>query len=235
MNTGISDSPLDHLRTEWAERDRRLDAMLRETTWMLRDARAQSGREKIRRAAGFSHAVELSTGIAAIVLLGAFNASHWMEPDFVFPGVALQIWVTIMFVLGLRQRAALQALDFAQPVAVLQTHVEQLAVKRMHVLKWAFLTGQIVWYVPFMIVLFEGLFGVNLYTVSPDMPRFIGVNLLCGLIAIPVLIWLGNLAKRWQQRWPSLKRLFDTLAGPDIVAARAFASSMENLAETESV
>ena len=218
---------LDALRAEWNVRDQYLDKVMQDTIWKVSSLRSEKAKEDIRRSVNVERGVEVFAGIFAILFLGAFNFEHWLQWEFFVPGAALQMWVTVMFMFGVKQRVALQGLDFGLPVAILQGQIEQLAMARMRIFKWAFLTGQIVWYIPFLLVVFKGVFGVDLFMLSPFMPTFIEINLIGGVLAIPVLLWLGAVVKRSQARWPAMRRAIDSLTGRDIAMARAFVESLD--------
>jgi hypothetical protein len=94
-------------------------------------------------------------------------------------------------------------------------------MQRARTFLWAFLTGQILWWVPFVIVLFKGLLGVDLYRASPFMPTFIAWNLVFGVAFIPAALLIG----RWVRPWVAGTRLsntvLDMLTGADLAEARA--------------
>lgn len=61
---------------------------------------------------------------------------------------------------------------------------------RLRVLRLELLTGQIVWYLPFLIVLAESVFGIDAYKFIGA--KFIASNLSAGLLLIPISIWLAK-------------------------------------------
>lgn len=212
---------LDDLSREWRERDHALEASLKLNRRLLRETWVAQQSAGIRDI-GWDARFEIVTGIPCIVLLGLFNSRHLHDWWFLIPGVALQIWVTLALIFGIHERLALRAVDLAQPVTMLQREIEALKMRRMTKLKWAFLTGQVVWYVPFMLVLFKGLFGVNLYTLSPWLHDHIFIHIAVGAALIPLgVLLLRRLDTRLShKRW--FQRFTDNLAGRDIMEAKAF-------------
>jgi hypothetical protein len=163
-----------------------------------------------------------------IILLAMFIAGHAYQAEFLLPALALLAWCSIMAVLSLRQRAALGKLDFSQALVGVQRQFEELSMQRLGQFKWAFLSGLVVWWVPFAIVVFKGVFGLNLYAWSTGMPGFLAFNLLASLCCIPLALWGARLAGRRWQHLPRFQRLCDSLAGNDLQEARAL---IDRLAE----
>jgi hypothetical protein len=129
--------------------------------------------------------------------------------------------------MGIRNRKAVRDLDYGMPLVTLQAKVEGLKMERVRAFKWAFLTGQVVWSMPFLIVLFEGLFGVDLYSVSDFMPRFIAWNVIGGIAFIPIAIVASRKLGGHLQRNTLFARFTDAIAGRDVVAAREFLARLE--------
>src|SRR5664279_3737430 len=176
---------LEDLRIEWAARDRALEAAIRLNTAMLRESWLQTQRTRIQRLGPlgpFSILVWILTGL----LLALFLVHHIGEPKFLLPALALQTWVVVFGVAGVRQWQALRRLDLGGPLIRLQTELETLRIRRLRAFKWSLLTGQVVWWVPFLIVTVKGVLGVNLYTLSPWMREFLFWNVLGGLAFIPL-------------------------------------------------
>lgn len=220
---------VDQVFSEWAERDRRLEQAIQVNTALLRNGLMDQGRAEIRRHAS-PGVFSVLVSVACLVLLGAFNAAHVGQWRFFLPGVMLQVWVAVVLALQIQQRLALTQVDFSRPVVALQRELLALKIRRLTILKWSLLTGQVVWFVPFLVVLFKGVLGVDLFAVSASAPRFLALNVGVGLLFIPVAVWL---ARRVGQRFAGsavFQRWTDALAGGDVVAARGF---LEKLAQFE--
>jgi hypothetical protein len=210
---------IDDLRNEWTARDANLQAMLRLNTKLLRGSWRDQHRPDLKETR--YGVVEVLTAVPVLLVLGSFAVDHFGEWRFFVPAVALHLWTLVMLVVGIVQRVALRKVDFGRQVVELQRELATLRRQRMTAFKWALLTGQVVWWIPFMIVLFAG---------SDFMPVFIAINLLASLAFIPVAIWL---AARYGKKIESvgvLHRIADSLAGSDMKQADAF---IERLARFE--
>ena len=221
---------LDQLRHEWAERDRILAKSISLNTRLLRENFLEKNLSHLRKLNGGF--IELVLSVPCILLLGSFNAAHWLDWKFFVSGVLLQAWITIMLAVGIAQRRALQNLDYSQPLLTLQRDIEILKMRRMVTLKWAFLTGQVVWFVPFLLVLFKGIFGVNLYAKSDWLQTFSIISIAVGTAIIPIAIWASTaFGKRWGQSvW--FQQFTDNLAGRDLMAAKAFLEKLRKFENT---
>ena len=212
---------LDQLRAEWAARDRQLQDSMRLHGLLLRESFLDRHRSEIERLSLRGN-FEFVFAIPFLAFFGWFIAHHFTQPEFLLPALALQAWTLMFAVLGVHQRQALQNLNYGQPVIELQRSIERLKITRLTTFKWAFLTGQLLWWVPFVLVLFKGLFGVNLYTVSAFMPRFIACNILFGVAIIPCAIWVSRRIGGRFGGSERFRKFTDGLAGRDIAVAREF-------------
>jgi hypothetical protein len=231
MNNNLSldsaDSSFANLCREWRERDQKLNAAIQFNNQLLRQSLLDKNIAEIKKI-GFAGALELMVWIPCIILFGIFNAQHFLDWKFFLSGLLLQAWVTAIPIISFRQRAALQAIDFGQPVVVLQREIATLTMHRVMTFKWAFLVGQIIWWVPFAVVFFKGVCGVNLYAQSDWLNKFMIVNIAVGVLLIPILIWLAkHLSPRLQNaHW--FQKLIDGIAGRDMQAAKEFLRKLES-------
>jgi serine/threonine-protein kinase len=220
---------LEDLRAEWASRDQKLQQSLSTQAALMRELVAERQLAKVRRVDGMS-VFELVIYIAFVVSFGAFLAANWGRWEFFIPALALDIWTIAMGAVTFAERAKLRAVDFSAPVLEIQKRLAALRAERARVFQWAFMTGQLLWWIPFVIVVFRGLWGVDLYTVSDFMPVFIAWNIGVGLALIPVL-WL---AARWAGPWLANAKIgrsmLDAVTGRDLAEARALS---ERLAKFE--
>jgi hypothetical protein len=218
---------LDILRTEWAARDQKLESMLRLNTRLLHEAFLDKGRAEIERKNDFG-IFSMFVWVGTLIAVGIFMANHVGEMRFFLPALLIQAWTLATGVEGLLQRAALRELDYAQPTLAVQKQLEALRIRRLQSFKWAFLTGQIVWWIPLVIVVLRAL-GGDIYA-SEWMRQFMAINVAVGLLFIPVAIWA---CRRVAGRFGGSKALAsftDAIAGRDVVAARNF---LERLARFE--
>lgn len=217
---------LDALRTDWAARDRALQQSLQQHASLMRDLLVQSRLASIRTPPLFT-ALELAIYIAFAVGFGAFIAGNWGQWEFVVPALLLDAWTITMGAATLIERTRLRDVDFGAPVLQIQQRLATLRRERARVFQWAFLTGQVLWWTPFLVVVMRGLFGVNLYTASDFMPRFIAINLAVGVAVIPVLLWMARLVGPRLAHSRAGRSFVDGIVGRDLAEAEALARSLE--------
>ncbi|MEP7157391.1 MAG: hypothetical protein ABI905_16545 [Betaproteobacteria bacterium] len=211
---------LDDLKTEWLARDRQLESSLRMNTLLLRETLLEKHGARMGRVRAGDVSQILFT-IPFLAFFGWFIAHHLDQPAFLIPAVLLQVWTVAMLALGIQQRSGLRALDYSRPVVALQGEIEQIKIARLTTFKWAFLTGQLLWWIPFLLVVFKAL-GVDLFTVSAFMPRFIAWNIAFGIAFIPFALWASKLLVGRLGGSARFQKFTDGIAGSDVVVAREF-------------
>jgi len=209
---------LDELRDEWAAQGRRLDERLRLASNVLRDEWIERHRERVRRAAQFG-AFNMAVWIATMALLGLFLARHAGQPALFASALLLDAWVVATGVAGLRQRRALESLDYGRPLVQLQAEIEALRIARIRTFNRAFLTGQVVWWIPFAAVAFAALTGFDLFS-SPGFVAFAAWNVAGGLAFIPFALWVSRRYGGRLARFPWVRHFADSIAGRDVAAAK---------------
>ena len=215
---------LDDLKNEWLARDRQLETSLRMNTLLLREALLEKHGGS-QGGAGACNLFQILFTIPFLAFFGWFIARHLDQPAFLIPAVLLQAWTVVMLALSIQQRGALRDLDYSRPVVALQGEIEQVKIARLTTFKWAFLTGQLLWWIPFVLVVFKAL-GVDLYTVSAFMPRFIAWNLAFGVALIPFALWASKLLVGRLGGSPRFQQFTDGIAGSDIAVARGFLAKL---------
>ncbi len=201
---------LEELRDEWS----------RVTAGVLRDEWTERHRERVRKASQFG-AFNMAVWIATMAMLGFFMARHAGEPALSATALLIDAWVIATGVAGLRQRHAMEKLDYGQPLVQLQAQVEALRVARIRTFNWAFLTGQIVWWIPFVVVVFAALTGFDLYS-SANFVSFAAWNIAAGLAFIPLAIWLARRYGERLSKTTAVRNIADSIAGRDIEVAREY-------------
>ncbi|HUL95613.1 MAG TPA: hypothetical protein VLT89_06355 [Usitatibacter sp.] len=209
---------LEDLRSEWMGRAQRLEQELRITRQIARDDWIERQRERVRSAGPF-RGFEIAVWIAALALLGRFLATHYAEPLLFATAALIDAWVIATGVTAIRQQQAVRNLDYGLPLTVLQSQVESLRIARIRAFNVAFLTGQVVWWIPFFVVFVEGLFGVNLYS-NPWFVQFALFNVALGVAAIPVAIWVARRYGERLAKTSAIRHIADSIAGRDIAVAR---------------
>lgn len=221
---------LDDLKTEWMARDRQLETSLRMNTLMLRETLLDKHSAKLGNATT-GNVFQILFTMPFLAFFGWFIARHIDQPAFLLPAVLLQAWTVVMLALSIHQRSQLRDLNYARPVLELQSHVEQIKIARLRTFKWAFLTGQILWWIPFVLVLFKGLLGVNLYTASAFMPTFIAWNIAFGIAFIPFALWASKPLVGRLGASPKFQKFTDAIAGSDVGVAREFLRKLEGFGQ----
>ena len=216
---------LDDLKNEWLARDHQLETSLRMNTLLLREALLEKHGGS-QGQAGTGNLFQILFTIPFLAFFGWFIARHLDQPAYLIPAVLLQAWTVTMLALSIQQRGALRDLDYSRPVVALQGEIEQIKIARLRTFKWAFLTGQLLWWIPFMVVVFKGVLGVDLYTVSAFMPRLIAWNIAFGVAFIPLAMWGSKLLVGRLGGSPRFQRFTDGVAGSDIAVARRFLAKL---------
>jgi hypothetical protein len=218
---------LDALKEKWAAYDRKLDTGIRLNRQLLLAANMNRVRTPLRRFAIFA-GMGACMGLVVLAILGQFIYRHWAEPRFALPAAVLDVWVIAAVASSIRQMAMALEIDFYQPVATIQRQLESLRVLRLNATRWGLLTGQLVWWIPLLIVAFKGLWDVDAYRVLSG--PFLLANLAFGLAVIPLTVWASRKFAHRMDRSPLIRRLLRDLAGYNLNAATG---SLAELSEFE--
>lgn len=224
---------LEDLRAGWLAADRRLSAALERQSALLLQALIEPRLEKLHRA-GAMRGVDLVIWVAFLAGFGWVLAHTFGQWRFFIPALALQIWTVIAGLVTFREREALRAVDFAGPPAAVQQRLAYLRLGRARSFWWALLTGQLLWWIPFVIVVARGVFGLDLWGLSPFMHRFIVINLAVGGALIPFGWALARVFGPRLTRSRAGHWLIDSLSGRDMAEARALASRLAAFASDPS-
>jgi flagellar biogenesis protein FliO len=214
---------LDGLKEKWLEQDRKLDETIRLNRQLLIAAKMNGVRSPLQR---FFFLVSLgaSIGLIILVILGRFIHAHWAEPRFALPAMVLQVWVIASLAASIRQMAMALQIDYDKPIAAIQKQIESLRVLRIRITQWALLTGQVVWWTPFLIVALKGFWYVDAYQVFGT--ALLSANLAVGLAIIPLAIWVSKRFGDRMGRSPVMRRLMRELAGYNMNAATDFLATL---------
>lgn len=227
---------LDDLKTRLAEQDAKLDQVIRLNTAAIREIQISKAKTKLRGLV-WGVAFELLLTIVAVVWLGDFIAGHLREVRFLVPAVLLDLGAIAYLGACIRQLALVAGLHYSLPVVAVQKELGKLRVLRLRALKWTMILSLVLW-LPVLVVLFEGLFGVDLWTILGAAGAKDGsfllwaANVLFGLAAALLLVWLANRYADRVDRSPALKRFLDSLAGTSLTKALGFLDSVVEF-ETE--
>jgi hypothetical protein len=208
---------------QWAKQDRKLDACIRLNRDLLMAGRKNRLQSPLRRFA-FTAGFGALSGLIGTMVLGSFIYDNWAEPRFAPPAVLLHVWMIATAAASIRQMAMALRIDYDQPIAAIQKQIESVRILRIRVTRWALLTGQLVWWIPFLIVALKGLWGLDAYKLFGA--PFLLANLAAGLAIIPLAIWV---AKKFGGRLgssPLIQRLTRDVAGYNLNAAAGFLATL---------
>jgi hypothetical protein len=219
---------LDILKEKWAEQDRKIDSCMRLNRRLLMAVTMNRLQSPLRR---FSLVAGLGVilGLFTLAILGRFIYTHWAEPRFAIPAVGLHVWVIVFAAASIRQIVMALQIDCNKPIASIQRQIELLRVLRLRVIRWAILTGQLVWWIPFVIVALKGLWGVDAYKVFGV--RFLITNVAVGVALIPAAIWMSKKFGDRMEHSPAMQRFMRDLAGYNITAASNFLATLSEFEE----
>jgi hypothetical protein len=199
---------LETMQARWAEQEKRLEVCLRLNTHLM-------VRAPLRWFSwGVGIGVALQVGLMAAV--GGFVFAYGDEARYLIPALALLAWLGAMTVTGVRQVRLAMGIRYDQPVAALQKQMGALWRLRLWTSRWALLTGQLVWWVPCVIVGTKGLLGLDPYRIF-GWP-FLLLNLAFGVVVIPVAI---RVAACFDRSW-----LARQLAGQQLNKANDFLATI---------
>lgn len=218
---------LEDLKQRWQEQDRKLDEILNLNTRLLQLPVLNRAHTALRWLS-LGLWIELALTFGAVFLLGSFLADHFAEPRFLAPALLLDLAAILLLAAGIRQLAALGAIDYSAPIVAIQQRLESLRAERIRATQWTLLASPLLW-TPFLIVAFRGLFGLDAYAIFPGDWLF--GNLLFGILVIPLAVGISRRYADRMARSPRVQRLMRTLAGHSLAAATGFLDSLAEFAK----
>lgn len=226
---------LDALKTRLAEQDSKLDRVLRLNSAAVRELQLAKTRSSLRWLVPGA-VFELAVAAVAAVWLGNFVAGHVWEPRFLLPALLVDACAIALVGASVRQLVLLAELDYGLPVVEVQRELGRLRVLRIRTTKWTFVLSSLLWF-PFLVVLFEGLFGVDLWRIlavagsqSGSFLAWLVGNVLFGFAVALLVVWLSNRYADRAEGSPAIKRLMDDIAGRSLTRALA---SLDEIARFE--
>lgn len=217
---------LDDLKTRLAEQDAKLDRVVRLHATEVRKLQLSKATSTLRwMVPGL--VLELLMAIAAVVWLGDFIAGHLQEPRFLIPAVLVDCGAVALMGSCIWQLVAISNLNYALPVVTVQKELGKLRVLRIRTTKWTMILSFVLWF-PVLIVLLEGLLGVDLWLIlgavsTKDGSFFAWAvgNVLFGMAAALALMWIWNRYAEREGRSSTIKRIMDDFAGRSLTDALA--------------
>jgi hypothetical protein len=217
---------LDELKTMWESYDRKLDTSIRLSTKLLNAPVLRKARTATTRLL-IVWQIELVLALIATALLGGFSWMNILHPRFVFSGVLLMVMAIALVSTYVRRIMALRIIDFSGPIVTIQKQLEAIRIAEIRATKWTLLLAPLAW-TPFMVVVFQGLFHVDVFAVFPM--GWLAGNVVFGLLVIVLERWISYRYAERMQNSPRLQRWMRDLNGYNLKAAMGF---MRKAAEFE--
>lgn len=205
---------IDELKARWQQTDAHLTESMRLNALLLRKldlAKTATTHRKSR----FGIAFEIAVNAVGLFLVGDFAADHIREPQFFVPAIALGLYAVALLVASVRQLAAIDAIDYAEPVLTIQKKLASLWILRIRTTLAILLFGPLMW-VPLLVVTARGLFGIDVYGAGT---LWLAANLVFGLAVIPLAYWLARAYGKRLTALPAVRSLADQIAGFSLTRA----------------
>lgn len=204
---------IEELRRLWAESNRGLEANLRLNTALLTQENLRKAGARLRWLA-LEIAVELVADAIAVVAIGFFIGAHLHEPRFLAPAALLDLYAIAIVIAQARQLAEIDGVDYGEPVVQTQSKLEGLRLRRVRTTLAILLFAPLMW-VPMLIVVLRGIFGIDAYAAGS---AWLAANALFGVAVIPVAFLF---ARRFGGRFARstwMRGFADTIAGRSLVS-----------------
>ena len=218
---------LDELKEKWINYDRKLDESLRLNRQLLQAMKLPRAKSALQRLAMLL-SLESVLWLVGIVALGQFIYRSITMTRFALPAAFLDLYAIANFAVLIAQIASALQIDYDKPIAVIQKQIEALRVLRIRYIQGSVVGGFVVW-VPFIIVVLKGFFGLDAYRILNG--TWLLANVLFGLIPIALAIWLSKKLSRTIGRYPRIQKFMNDLAGYNINAARRTIAALSEFEE----
>jgi len=206
----------DVLKEKWTEHDRKIDVSISLKRQFMRTSKMKRVQVPLLRFALFAGLGTL-VGLIGLVILGQFIFEHWSEPRFALPAAVLDVWLIAHVAASSRIAAMALRIDYDKPVIVIQKQLDSLRVLRIRITQWALLTGQVVWWIPFLIVALKGFWNVDACKLFGAV--LLQANVAAGLAIIPLAIWASRKFEDRLGGSPKIQWLMREVAGYNLNAA----------------
>lgn len=180
---------------------------------LLRESRKEKARHGLRPLV-WGQAIQMGLGLLLALVSAGFWTTHRQVPHLLLTGLILHAYGVAMILFGACMQVLLHRVDFGAPVLEIQKRLARL--RRFYVVGglWIGLPWWLLW-LPFLAMVFMGLFGADLWVNAPGM--------FTGGLAIGVGgLLLTFVFHRWAQGRPGLtKKLEASAAGTSLNRAQA--------------
>lgn len=138
--------------------------------------------------------------LALCALLGVFLVNHGHDAVYRLLVLPLLALAGAQALVSVRQWQVLRRLDLCAPVLEVRATLDRLRGRQLQMTRWILLSSVLLW-LPLVLVVFKGLFGVDL--LDHLHPSVVYVNLGLGVgVLLGGDVLLRVLARRWQgQAW----------------------------------
>ena len=220
---------LDELKEKWNDYDRKLDESLRLNRQILKSMKFSRVRSALQRLAVIL-ALESVLWLAGIIALGIFISGHITIIRFSLPAALLDLFAIANFAALISQITSALRIDYDRPIADIQKQLEALRVLRIRYIQRSVVGGFVVW-VPFVVVVFKGFFGLDAYHLFDT--AWLVTNVLFGLAVLVLAIWLSKKFGERMGRYPGIQRFMRNLAGHNIKTANEFLAKLSEFRDEE--
>ena len=224
----------DEMKSAWQAIDQKLDASLRLNLTLLRTEKLKHVRTPLRWLA-VGLVLEIVGFSVGLVMLGNFLADHFSHVRFAWPAAVLDIWFMLGLGVAIWQLVLVKGIDYDAPVAAIQRQLGQLRIVRLRSIRWALLTGQVVWWIPFYLILLQLVSAGGPASVAALYNRlrsFVVFNLCFSLALIPVWIWIARKWKGPMERSAGMGWLADQVSGVSLNDAGKFLADLAAFEES---
>jgi hypothetical protein len=221
---------LEDLRQAWEAHGRKLDDSSRLNSHVLHQAISAKAETATRRLSRLLW-IELLVDLGAAVWLGSFLADNVTVARYAIPAAALDILVIALMMAGVRQLVAVIQMDYGQPVLILQKRMESLRAERIRASMLTLVVAPLAW-IPLLIVVLKGLFGVDAYATFSS--AWLIANVVVGLLVVAVAVWASRRYGGRVTSSPSLRWLMNNLAGRNLQTTTTFLRSLAQFEEAAS-
>ena len=204
------------MKNAWLLLDRRLARQETLNLHAFREGRLDRLRESLRPLM-IGQIVQLLVGALLALVFAPFWAGHLDTPHLVAVGLSLHVYALLFIVFAARDLDLIRRIDYSAPVVDIQQRLAKLRAWRIRVAPIFGAIGCVIW-VPFMLWLFEVLFGVDVYAVNPDV---VWILFASGLGCLGLMLLFLHWAKH-PRREHIAKYLEDSAAGRSIARAQRF-------------
>jgi hypothetical protein len=213
----------NELKLAWETIDRRLGTAVSLNRQLVIAARMGRVKTPLRH---LTVALSLEAVCAFCIVsgLGQFIFRHAGEPRFEWPAVLLDAWMIALLAGTIRQLFVIFRIDYDQPVVEVQKQIGDLRLLRLRIIRWSLITGQIVWWLPFLVVACKAFFDLDAYRIFGS--RFFYINLWAGAAMVSLSIWLSKKFSRRLEHSPFLQKIARHIEGNYIDKALASAAAI---------